>query len=192
MAKIKGIELKGIKNTVGMEGSGFYANIYLDGKKIGTVADYADGGAYNYDFDSKELREEMKHRILKFYRENPPVDNLILYKTKLEDFDVANLPKEIKTELGCCDMDSFFCDLCVLKETQTQFKKAYKQGKSYCVVNYYHLQGVPIPLANAYTINTTSAEEAKKIADKLLTEERKKYAYAYLDLYTSLADFIIE
>ena len=40
MAGIMGISLKAIKRTVGREGNGFLANVYLYNKKIGTVADY--------------------------------------------------------------------------------------------------------------------------------------------------------
>ena len=44
MASIKGFQMKNVKNTIGHEGYGCIATMYLNGKKIGTYADYGDGG----------------------------------------------------------------------------------------------------------------------------------------------------
>lgn len=37
-----------------MEGHGFQCSLYKDGKKIGIVSDYADGGSYFYELDKGE------------------------------------------------------------------------------------------------------------------------------------------
>ena len=44
MAKIMNFQMKNIKRLTGREGYGYTASLYLDGKRIGTYADYADGG----------------------------------------------------------------------------------------------------------------------------------------------------
>lgn len=43
MAKIKGFQMKNVKRTIGREGEGCTATLYLNGKRIGAYADYADG-----------------------------------------------------------------------------------------------------------------------------------------------------
>jgi hypothetical protein len=46
-AFLNGYRAVGIKETRGMEGHGFYATLVKDGKVLGEVADYADGGPLN-------------------------------------------------------------------------------------------------------------------------------------------------
>jgi len=73
MAIIKGITIKGLKTFMGQEGQGFSGNIYLDGKKIGTVTDAAYGGCYDYYFDKGKEKEveEFKKRTRKYFEDNP-------------------------------------------------------------------------------------------------------------------------
>jgi len=54
MASILGFQLKNVKKTEGIEGSGCIVTMYLNGKKIGTYADYGDGGCDDIKFVSKE------------------------------------------------------------------------------------------------------------------------------------------
>ena len=42
--------VKNVKTFIGMEGQGFNATLYRDGKKVAFVIDDACGGCYNYDF----------------------------------------------------------------------------------------------------------------------------------------------
>lgn len=44
MASLYGFQMKNIKNTLGIEGQGCLASMYLNGKKIGSYKDYSDGG----------------------------------------------------------------------------------------------------------------------------------------------------
>ena len=44
MAKIYGLELKGIKTMIGRNGEVFQGNIYLEGKKIGVYSQDLNGG----------------------------------------------------------------------------------------------------------------------------------------------------
>lgn len=46
-----GYSLKNIKKFTGMEGHGFNATVYKDGKKLGEVRDMADGGPCNFSVD---------------------------------------------------------------------------------------------------------------------------------------------
>lgn len=43
MATLRNFQMKNIKKTRGMEGEGCTGTMYLNGKKVGTYADYADG-----------------------------------------------------------------------------------------------------------------------------------------------------
>lgn len=43
------IELKSVKTFRGTEGNGFNATVYIDGVKVGTVDDDANGGCYHYN-----------------------------------------------------------------------------------------------------------------------------------------------
>lgn len=49
MAQEKGYAVKNVKTFQGMEGEGFTASLYLDGKRIGLVRDSAYGGMYEYE-----------------------------------------------------------------------------------------------------------------------------------------------
>jgi hypothetical protein len=51
-------EVKGVKSFIGLEGYGFNATLYKDGKKVAFVIDDANGGCYNFQFDSAELEKE--------------------------------------------------------------------------------------------------------------------------------------
>jgi len=47
-------EVKNIKDFIGMEGHGFNASLYCDGKRIGMVSDHATGASYVYDMSNKD------------------------------------------------------------------------------------------------------------------------------------------
>lgn len=54
-------EVKGVKDFIGMEGHGFNATLYRDGKKVCFIIDDADGGDYHYQwYDLEEPREEIE------------------------------------------------------------------------------------------------------------------------------------
>ena len=69
MASIKGFQLKNVKNTLGIEGYGCLATMYLNGKKIGTYADYGDGAMEDVTYVSKEAEEAMMRVIIDFAKE---------------------------------------------------------------------------------------------------------------------------
>jgi hypothetical protein len=59
------IEVKSIKKTTGMEGSGFLCTIYMDGMKIGTAADYGDGGPINMHYDNISARPHLEDEAIR-------------------------------------------------------------------------------------------------------------------------------
>lgn len=56
---MNGYRAVGIRNTEGMEGSGFVATVMKDGRVLGEVADYGDGGPVHINFTSKEEEEAL-------------------------------------------------------------------------------------------------------------------------------------
>ena len=69
MASIKGFQMKNVKQTLGREGYGCTATMYLNGKKIGTYADYGDGAMEDVDYISKAAEEEMMKTIIAYAKE---------------------------------------------------------------------------------------------------------------------------
>jgi hypothetical protein len=57
MAKIYGVEIKGVKPLRGMEYAGFSGNIYMDNKKVGEVIDDGDGGGMQIDIEENKIAE---------------------------------------------------------------------------------------------------------------------------------------
>lgn len=74
MASIKGISLKGIKKTHGMEDEGFIANLYLNNKKIGSCADYGDGGPLSIRYDNPNTEAVFQKLVREYYSEHPAED----------------------------------------------------------------------------------------------------------------------
>jgi hypothetical protein len=66
MASIKGFQMKNVKQTLGREGYGCIATLYLNGKKIGTYEDYGDGGMEDVNFVSKEAEKAMTRLIIDY------------------------------------------------------------------------------------------------------------------------------
>lgn len=96
--------VKGIKSFRGMEGYGFNATLYRDGKKVCFVIDEATGGNYLYEWvDRKE-------------------------ETILRDY-CKSLPKEHYPEHDITidvDADMFVNELVIEFENYTQFKRKCK------------------------------------------------------------------
>lgn len=82
MASIKGFQMKNVKRTLGREGYGCTATMYLNGKKIGTYADYGDGGCEDVSYVSKEAKENMMKVIIAYAKENPNDFVIDLYKKR--------------------------------------------------------------------------------------------------------------
>lgn len=102
------IKLKNIKNGFGHDLQGFYADVWVDGKKIGYVNDDGWGGGADYNFDT-ELVEKIliengwKERTHKAYNYNPYPTTFVW---KLEDINFSNMADylfelmEVQKKLG--------------------------------------------------------------------------------------------
>ena len=86
MATIKGFQLKNVKQTLGREGYGCIASMYLHGKKIGTYADYGDGACEDVEYVSKEAEEEMMKVIIAYAKEHPCKFIVDLYHERPQQF----------------------------------------------------------------------------------------------------------
>ena len=87
MANLGGFQLKSIKNTMGIEGSGVIATMYLDGEKIGTYADYGDGAMEQVDYVSKEARQKMVEFIIDYAEANPNDFIVNLYNQRPKQYE---------------------------------------------------------------------------------------------------------
>ena len=184
MASIKGFQMKNIKNTLGREGYGCTATMYLNGKKIGTYADYGDGGPEDVDYVSKEAEEEMMKVIIAYAKEhpNPFIENLYKerpgqYKEECERFKKyhpyipeADITIRTMASNSIVYIVEDFLELCDVEKT---FKKKQKQG-----------------------YGAISVEEDKKTGQTITIsypagwpEERIKAEAGDNDLYMSLDDF---
>lgn len=86
MASIKGFQLKNVKQTLGREGYGCIATMYLNGKKIGTYEDYGDGACENVTYVSPEAEKEMMKVIIEFAKEYDNDFVINLYKERPQQF----------------------------------------------------------------------------------------------------------
>ena len=87
MASIKGFQMKSVKQTLGREGYGCTATLYLNGKKIGTYANYGDGGCEDVTYVSKDAKEAMMKIIIEYAKEHPDEYIVDLYKKRTEQFE---------------------------------------------------------------------------------------------------------
>lgn len=86
MASIKGFQLKNVKQTLGREGYGCIASMYLNGKKIGTYEDYGDGACEDVTYVSPEAEREMIKVIIEFAKEYDNDFVINLYKERPQQF----------------------------------------------------------------------------------------------------------
>lgn len=86
MAKLRNFQMKGSKKTRGREGEGCIGTMYLNGKKIGTYADYADGALGNAEYVSKEAKEEMTKVIISYAKDHPSEYVVNLYKARPQQY----------------------------------------------------------------------------------------------------------
>lgn len=86
MASIKGFQMKSVKTPMGREGYGCLGTMYLNGKKIGTYADYGDGAMEDVVYVSKEAEQEMMKVIIAYAKEHPNEFTVQLYKERPQQF----------------------------------------------------------------------------------------------------------
>lgn len=190
MAKINGIELKAVKNFEGMEGYGFSANIYMDGKKVGTIMDRADGGCYYYSFTSKENEKQIMERVKSYFTVHPQLDTLKIYGMAKEDIDSAflNGDLELLPILKYEDMIepkyTFFNILLTLKEKEQEYKRYAKDEYRILV----HVERVYTSLPKIFDSIWHCNEDG---VQHIIDVENEKYPYNIFHIYRSLEDFCI-
>lgn len=87
-------EVKGVKSFIGLEGYGFNATLYRDGKKVAFVIDDANGGCYNFDFVSNEAENEFNAYIktlpeIEFQGSKLTVDSDIFVGELVEQYETG-------------------------------------------------------------------------------------------------------
>ena len=139
MASIKGFQMKNVKRTLGIEGYGCIATMYLNGKKIGTYADYGDGACEDVDYVSKDAEADMMRVIIDYAKEhrNEFIINLYherpqQFKEECERFKKYHpyIPdKDITIETMASNSIVYIVsDLLELIEAEKNFKKYLKKG----------------------------------------------------------------
>ena len=154
MASIKGFQMKNVKRTVGREGYGCLATMYLNGKKIGTYEDYGDGGCENVCYVSKEAEENMMKVIIAHAKENP--NNYIIelykerpnqYREECERFKKYHpyIPEEDITMQTMASNEIVYIveDFLELLEMEKQFKKYNKKGYRAIAIDGSSLSAYP-------------------------------------------------
>ena len=139
MASIKGFQLKNVKQTLGREGYGCIATMYLHGKKIGTYEDYGDGAMEDVNYVSKEAEEAMTRVIIEYAKEHPCQFIVDLYNERPQQFKdecesfkkyhpyIAEEDITIET-MSANSIVYIVEDFLQLLDVEKQFKKCIKQG----------------------------------------------------------------
>ena len=170
MASIKGFSLKNVHTMVGRDGQDISADMYFNGKKVGTYRDYGCGGeadAFFYDLKEKAnvftaIGEWCKNKVDKWS------DNF--YKTAPERFEQKKgilldmYPQLNADEITTGNIIFFSVDILVenllnLLKMEKHYKKAVKSG----------YKGIGIVEANdyEYSIHCLSATPADGLYDKV-------------------------
>ena len=139
MAKIKGFQMKNIKNIPGREGYGCSATLYLNNKKIGTFADYGDGGPEVVEYISEEAEADMMRVIIAHAKEvkNEFIINLYKHNPQMFDRECERFKKahpyipdeDITMETMASNSIVYIVeDFLRLQDLEKQFKKYKKKG----------------------------------------------------------------
>jgi hypothetical protein len=170
MAEINDIAVKGVKPWRGMEYTGFSGNIYMGGKKIGTVVDDGDGGGMNVDIEPKFVDE---------------------FNARTEAYLKTLSPEMIKLMTGSED-EVLISDVMELAEIEKEFKKQMKgyETKPVCFVAIFNEQ---IKDFNDSTFDgmwfmTVIGNEEKRAQE---LRETKKWRIDTLRIFKTINDFKI-
>lgn len=116
--------VKNIKEFRGMEGVGFNADLYMDGKKIAFVIDDANGGPYNFEWlDYKAPR--VNGEFLDW--QGKPAERMMTpFEKSFNDFVKNYTSKELTENKLTPDMDIVIGDLVDAACTAKKFKRICK------------------------------------------------------------------
>lgn len=180
MASTKGVSLKAIKTFEGCEGTGFSANMYVDGKKIGSVTDSAYGGQMDFFFDSKEGEKLFETRVKAYVDDYPEEDWMYLRTLNAGQYrkekDAGALPmKKIDFEVE----GTFISRLFQLSMYEKSYKKAKKQGYNSIAVFTYPMIKGPIGATKVCYIKNITKEGCLLMAKGILNDLRREKGVAY-------------
>ena len=187
MAKIFGIQLKNVKQFTGWEGYGVNASVYLDGKRIGTFNDRADGGPLDLDCDTKEAEEALLARMREYFKANPEVDSLELWQNRKKykdgNYPYTSYEKKEDEELM---VGVFFGKLQKMLDLEKLYKQYAKKYNGFAIVDFdfIHTGDCPIPRDSTYVV--VDKEEAFTEVRNKVEAINKNYT---MDVYRTLEDF---
>lgn len=186
MASINGISLKGFKEVPGREGIGFIGNLYMDDKKIGEAADYADGGPIDINIYGKEELKNFTKRVTDYFNKFPEKDTIKMdLKTLLANKE--NLPNS-NSEYTNND-ESFISSLVDLTNFEKEFKKAAKKFENPVVVFFdYHMISEPLPQSWGEGFMSSLENDVEKSIKKHIEKHPNEFA----KIFTDLNDFNID
>lgn len=166
MAKINGIEIKGVKIFLDHESYQIpQGNVYYKGNKLGFWSQDSWGGPDQFEFDTSILDKEVKK-----YRDSN--------KVKEEDKSI-------------CDLEILLFDLFELNNIENEYKKCIKKGyKSYVrATDGYHICGYYTNELSLEDVFDTPFYRKffRECENKFFKSWDKK-----IEIYSSLDDFIIE
>ena len=183
MAEIKGIKLTGIQSHAGHDGNTLFANVVMDGKKIGTVCDDGWGGGREISIPDDVLKE-IKRRHETYIREQKIEDYIATYKMTPEQYLDASGKGAVP--LMEADPELFIDELAELTELEKTFKKALKKGwKEVVTVEFVRLAG---PQPRDLQFDSDGSEEAIRTIRERADYSARPYR---LKRYASLDDFKI-
>ena len=173
MASVKGFQLKNVKQTLGVEGYGCIATMYLNGKKIGTYEDYGDGGCEDVTYVSPKAEEEMMKVIIDFAKEydNEFIVNLYherpqQFKEECERFKqrYPYIPdKDITIETMASNSIVYIVEeLLYLMDLEKKFKSYLKKGYKAIGVTKQNMSAYPASWSDE-KIRTSAKEDGEEI-----------------------------
>lgn len=184
MASIKGVSLKKMKRTIGREGYGLLADVYVNNKKIGEYEDFGDGAMGDIHYTSTEAEEQFMHIVFAYSKEHPSDCIVEMYKKDPERYEaererILKYQPYIKEEeitiesVSAAHLDIIIADVEALTNAEKEFKKILKKGyKCLVIAEQKHQQYY-------YYYGDATDEQIKKNHEKVIA------------IYRSLDDFKI-
>lgn len=183
MAKIYGVQVKGIKEWEAMEGTGIDANIYIDNKKVGRYYDAGNGGMPDVIIDNPEHSKVLTERVKQYFIDHP-VDRTGLTPEKL-----GGKSFEERYDFMMDDV-AFIEEVISMTQNEKFFKKSQKQGYSILVVcDYPFFVEGPHPYIQPTMFG---GRNPVKSANDFIMEKKAKFPHLIHKTYSTLEDFIIE
>lgn len=187
MASIHGITLKNLKIFSGMEGRGFSASVYLEGKRLGTVRDEAYGGSYLFDMREDALRA-IDERILEYQKKNPELDYLLISRMSAEEaWERCKrhlLPTKKPDRGNILFRELFFSKLVNLTLDERKYKSGAKRGLTHLLnIHFLHVKDTPLPSDLIFQYSD------RKEKTEFLKEMRKKGCPVVTEKFAKPEDF---